>query len=235
MNKIRNLNIEILGSESSTRDCRQFRKTRSTWGIIESDFGPIGYESNFEQNFVLMMLADPQTTNIIHQPLAIRFRIAGTSSKRRYTPDYLVERDLKKPWIWGKSESVFEASTLTEIKPLSKLSTNDNRLFERLEAGHKWANQHETDFRVIGEKFITSIAVGNALSVIAALSVPFPSWIKNRPVLLAPMALIEVFEACTVGVGKECLAHFFYFGFAKRWFWCPLNLKITLTNTVYPY
>jgi hypothetical protein len=126
------LHVELLATETQRRGPRQFRKTRSTWGEVETNFGPIGYESSLEQSFLFMMLADPQTTNIVHQPFQINFRVANNPRIRRYTPDYLIERDTNKPWVWGSVKNDFGNSLLSEVKPQAQMSVYAARILTAL-------------------------------------------------------------------------------------------------------
>lgn len=228
------LDVQLLGTKESRRGPRHFRKTRSAWGVVETDFGPLGYESSLEQSFLFMMVADPQTTSITHQPIQINFMIAGKATKRRYTPDYMVDRDINKPWVWGEAHPEFANILLAEIKPLSKLTSANRSAIERHEAARKWAIQNNTEFQIITERFVEPISVSNARNVIAASEARFPGWVLRKPVLTQPMRILDIFEACTDNADHNMVPHFLYLGFARRWFWCPLNVRLSLTTIVYP-
>lgn len=235
MPNLNRLEITLLSTEKSARGPRDFRKTYSPWGIVETDYGPINYESSLEQSFLYMMLADPQTTNISHQPIQINFQVTGSPRLRRYTPDYMIERDTKMPWVWGKPENQFQQKLLAEVKPYAKLAGLSRSAGERHTAGQLWAKQNDAIFRVLTERFIDPVAVRNARSIVAVSDGQLPGWLKHRPILDGPVQIVDVFRACTQDVQETMAAHFLYLGLARRWFWCPLNLRMSLTTIVYPY
>jgi len=201
---------------------------------VETDFGPIGYESSLEQGFLLMMIADPQTVDIEHQPVQINFRIPGKPRTRRYTPDYLVKRDLDKPWIWGSPKHSFRKDLLAEVKPRSKVTHGNQSAFERHTAGSRWAGTNGLVFKVVTESFITPICVNNSKNIVVAREGHFPAWIKCKPNLTEPVPIWEVFEACCESFDPKLVPHFLYFGMGRGWFWTRLNLSLSLTTIVYP-
>jgi hypothetical protein len=234
MSDSRDMHVNLLAIKTLRRGPREFRKTRSTWGDVETNFGPIGYESSLEQCFLFMMIADPQTTNIDHQPFQINFTVANIPRIRRYTPDYLIERDTKKPWVWGHPKNDFGNSLLAEIKPHAQLSASNRSANERHSSGQQWAVNNGATYRVITERFIEPIAVNNSLNVISAGEAMFPKWVRRKPVISEPMLIADIFKACTVEVDDEMVPHFLYLGLARGWFWCPLNIRLSLTTIVYP-
>lgn len=71
------------------------RSSISARGVILARFrnstrlAQVGYESTLERAFVLIALADCNTTDIVEQPFTLRF-VDSESRPRRYTFDYLV-------------------------------------------------------------------------------------------------------------------------------------------------
>lgn len=142
------LTITLLPATRAARGVRDFRRTLSTHGFVETEFGPIPYESSLEHDFVMMMAVDPQVTHIEHQPLQINFRTQRSNRLRKYTPDYLVDRDLSKPWVWGFPKGGHTESELIEIKPTARQKLSDRAALERYHAANMWTNEREARFRV---------------------------------------------------------------------------------------
>ncbi len=109
--------------------------------------GAAEHESALERDFVtLSSFLDPNAV-ITAQPICISFR-AG-ASVRRYTPDYSVM------WSDGRREIV-------EVKYLSDLRANEERLSERFAAMAEWARLRRAVFRVATERDIRGCVLENA-------------------------------------------------------------------------
>lgn len=226
--------VRLVSSRPSARSAPQFRKTQSTWGFLESDLGPIGYESSLERDFLCMMLVDPQVRFIEHQPLRIDFVTEGRTRLRHYTPDYRIERDLTQLWIWGFPRNGFGQAEVVEVKPRSRLRIGDRAALERYSAGRAWASQQGEHFRIITEEFISEVSVANAVAVLASKQRSMPTWLVRRPVLAAPMQLGDIARACLLSPIDAHAVQLLYIGISRSWFWAALDLEISLTTLVYP-
>jgi hypothetical protein len=105
----------------SRRTAKSIRNSNGVHGNIRFDNQLVGYESGLEKLFACMMALDPQVEAITHQPMTYQYEVTTISKKLNYTPDYLVERDLSKPWIWGDSIVIPPSRCLYEVKPIEKL------------------------------------------------------------------------------------------------------------------
>jgi hypothetical protein len=62
----------------------------------------VWWESQLEQDYIYLLEFDPDVTSYKEQPLTIFYNLNG--KKRRYTPDFLVERSAKRQIIEVKPE-----------------------------------------------------------------------------------------------------------------------------------
>jgi hypothetical protein len=122
-----------------------------------TDFQPLAtgtaeHESALERDFVtLTSFLDPNAS-IVSQPVTLAFQ--DDSSRRRYTPDFLVRR-------------AGAPAELVEVKYRTDLHANWSRLRPAFVAARAWAREHATVFRIATERGIRGGRLNNAKRLLA--------------------------------------------------------------------
>jgi hypothetical protein len=235
MTRYQDLGVNLEAASEGQRTPKDFRRTLSTWGEIETWLGTVGYESSLERGFALMMAIDPQVRTIMHQPWLLRYRTRSGRRLRRYTPDYFVERDLSRPWVWGFPKGGFTARELIEIKPHDRSIKTYVATRERYAAARLWCETNSCQFRLISQHFITNAAVENASAVLFASKLTLPAWLISQPVLKAPTTMAEVLDACVTGGDERVAPTLAHIGFARGWFWFNMSFAIQPETQVFPF
>ncbi|MGC2030301.1 MAG: TnsA endonuclease N-terminal domain-containing protein [Steroidobacteraceae bacterium] len=122
--------------------------------------GTAEHESALERDFVtLTSFLDP-TASITSQPITITFQDGFRT--RRYTPDFLVRRDISP-------------TELVEVKYRVDLRANRNRLRPAFAAARAWAHEHAAVFRIATERGIRGARLNNAKRLLALRQAPLDS------------------------------------------------------------
>ena len=127
--------------------------------------GPVEHESALERDFVTLTSFAEPTASITSQPVTIRYRVG--QAWRRYTPDFLVERE-QRP------------SELIEIKYVADLCRNEERLRPAFAAADVWARERGASFRVVTELEIRGPRLTNAQRLLPLRSAPIDDELSER-------------------------------------------------------
>lgn len=107
----------------------------------------ISFGSTAERNFLLACRLDHQVEHIAAQPFTIRFKVAGNSRVRQYTPDYLVRKDLSLAATRVCVGSSQASEVCVEVKRETDLRYMKKQDVERLAAGYAWGKANsDSDF-----------------------------------------------------------------------------------------
>lgn len=127
--------------------------------------GPVEHESALERDFVTLTSFAEPTASITSQPVTIRYRVG--QAWRRYTPDFLVEREQR-------------LSELIEIKYVADLCRNEERLRPAFAAADVWARERGASFRVVTELEIRGPRLTNAQRLLPLRSAPIDDELSER-------------------------------------------------------
>ena len=117
----------------------------SLWMPIISQ--EISYGSTAERSFLLACRLDHQVEHIAAQPFSIRFKIAGSHRERKYTPDYLVRKNLSLGASRVCIGSSLASAVCVEVKRETDLRYMKRPDVERLAAGYAWGKSSaDSDF-----------------------------------------------------------------------------------------
>ena len=146
--------------ELEPRDPRAVSAVRGVMTIV--DGGPlVPFESDLERRFLALLRFDRRVLRVRAQPFSLLFTDTASGSRRRYTPDFLVQ--------FSESAGLPFKALLVEVKARRDLFRDRRRLRAPLAAARTWAFQApDRAFHVITDKRMASGA-----------------WLRNADILSA--------------------------------------------------
>ncbi|MBE7635716.1 hypothetical protein GUA87_02580 [Sneathiella sp. P13V-1] len=150
---------------------RRIQKSyRSLTGYVgTSRFGSIQFESTLERDFIELMEFNTQVTNIISQPIKIRY-VNSEQAIRHYTPDFLVSYEV--------SDSNEEETWIYEIKYVDDLHKNCSDLKEKFRAAIRHSKSNQYRFKILTERQIRTPYLENVKILQKHLRYPLPEYWK---------------------------------------------------------
>ncbi len=137
--------ISSLHVEETLRDATR-RKISAVSGYIEAPVGSneVYFESSIERDFLLACRLDKQIIRVTSQPFTLTFTTNDTHEQMSYTPDFLVEKDLKREpgqFFIGAPDKVH---SLFEVKREADLEKQGYDALLRIASGYCWAQNQES-------------------------------------------------------------------------------------------
>lgn len=106
------------------------------WHPVRPGHSAIAFESKLESRFITWAAHLPELVSIVSQPITVNYRHADT--RRRYTPDFLVELSQVPAKLAAMGFGHF---TLIEVKPLNRAISAETKLRHQFEAA-RLASSH---------------------------------------------------------------------------------------------
>ena len=171
----------------------------------------IWYESLLERDYMYLLESDPQVLSYSSQPLKITYAL--NSKKRRYTPDFLVERH-------GSQQIV-------EIKPARKLTSDPDR--QKFLTIAQIFQQEGRQFVIITDEMIRQEPLLSNIKLLyryALIPLPLPilinchKYFRNQPNLTLEEAEKDLKAH---GIGRGTLLKLIFTGFLETNLMTPIN------------